>query len=114
VIEGDYGTTVGETGPEEPGLSTVLSKHAEGDVDPVRELPYRLAALINRCITSRTDGSIRQPCQIPPKSTCVEGGVHRWKADVSERPLASSFFDERMSLGQFRLAEGCHVQQRVR
>ena len=28
VIEGEYGTTVGETGPEEPGLSTVLSKHA--------------------------------------------------------------------------------------
>ncbi len=46
MIEGEYGTTVGETGPEEPGLSTVLSKHAQGDVDPVRELPYRLAALI--------------------------------------------------------------------
>jgi hypothetical protein len=45
VIEGEYGTTVGETGPEEPGLSTVLPKHAQGDMDPVRELPYRLAAL---------------------------------------------------------------------
>ena len=43
--EGEYGTTVGETGPEEPGLSTVLPKHAEGDVVPVRELPYRLAAI---------------------------------------------------------------------
>ena len=46
MIERGYGITVGETGPEEPGLSTVLSKYAQGDLDPVRELPYRLAALI--------------------------------------------------------------------
>ena len=46
MIEGGYGTTVGETGPEEPGLSTVPHEHAMGDVDPVRELPYGLAALI--------------------------------------------------------------------
>ena len=63
MIEGEYGTTVGETGPEEPGLSTVLHKHAQGDLDPVRELPYRLAALVNRCTRSRTDGSIRPPCK---------------------------------------------------
>jgi hypothetical protein len=45
VIEGEYGTTVGETGPEEPGFSKVLAARL-GDLDPVRELPYRLAALI--------------------------------------------------------------------
>lgn len=30
---------------------------------PRAELPYRLAALISRCIISRTDGSIRPPYQ---------------------------------------------------
>ena len=33
------------------------SKHALGDLDPVRELPYGPAA--SRCTTGRTDGSIR-------------------------------------------------------
>jgi len=35
----------GEMGPEEPGFSKVLAARL-GDLDPVRELPYRLAALI--------------------------------------------------------------------
>jgi hypothetical protein len=72
VIEGEYGTTVGETGLEEPVLSTVLSKHAEGDLDPVRELPYRLAAHI-AALRSRTDGSIRLRANAHQKSLASTG-----------------------------------------
>jgi len=97
VVEGGYGATVGETGPEEPGLSTVLIKHAKGDLDPVRELPYRLAAII-AASRSRTDGSIRLRVDYPPKTACVEGGVHRWKADAGSYVVSGNRIDFRWTV----------------
>jgi hypothetical protein len=94
VIEGEYGTTVAETGPEEPGLSTVLPKHAQGDMDPVRELPYRLAAL-NTAAPEAGQMAASDKRQTSPEITCAAGGVHRWKADVGDQhqpPRKSTFY----------------------
>ena len=63
--EGTYGATVGETGSGKPELSTALQARS-GDLDPIRELPYRPAAN-HRRITGRTDGSIRLRVQTIPK-----------------------------------------------
>ena len=87
MIEGEYGTTVGETGLEEPVLSTVLSKHAKGDLDPVRELPYRLAAHI-AAIRSRTDGSIRPRANAHQKSLASTGASTDGKQTFSLTVLA--------------------------
>ena len=57
-------------------------EHALGDLDPVRELPYRPAAA--RCrIRGRTDGSIRLRAHDPEVFPCPEGGVHRWGTDLT-------------------------------
>ena len=45
-----------------------------GKMDPVRELPYRLVAIINRRIRSRTDGCIR-PCPCPPEKSLAPKGA---------------------------------------
>jgi hypothetical protein len=54
-----------------------------GDLDPVRELPYGLAALI--IIAASEAGQMAASDQVSdqPKISCAPGGVHRWKADVS-------------------------------
>ena len=62
-------------------------EHALGEMDPVRELPYRPAAAQRR-ITGRTDGSIRlRATNNPEVFSCHEGGVHRWKPDTPSSPV---------------------------
>ena len=58
-------------------------EHALGDLDRIRELPYRPAAARRRT-TGRTDGSIRLRVRQSRIHSCAEGGVHRWKADTTE------------------------------
>ena len=55
-------------------------EHALGDLDRIRELPYRPAAARRRT-TGRTDGSIRLGVKNSQIHSCAEGGVHRWEAD---------------------------------
>jgi outer membrane scaffolding protein for murein synthesis (MipA/OmpV family) len=52
-----------------------------GDLDPVRELPYGLAALI---IAASEAGQMAASDQVSdnPKIACAPGGVHRWKAKI--------------------------------
>ena len=56
-----------------------------GDLDPVRELPYGLAALI--ILPHQKPDRWQHPtrCQTNRKIACVPGGVHRWKADIRTR-----------------------------
>src|SRR5215472_16982445 len=49
-------------------------EHALGDLDPARELPYRPAAN-HRCITGRTDGSIRLRATTIPKIPLAKRGA---------------------------------------
>jgi len=49
-------------------------EHALGDLDPARELPYRPAADY-RCITGRTDGSIRLRANTTPKFSLAKRGA---------------------------------------
>ena len=60
-------------------------EHALGDLDRIRELPYRPAAARRRT-TGRTDGSIRLRVKNSRIHSCAEGGVHRWKADIPAMP----------------------------
>ena len=54
-----------------------------GDLDPVRELPYGLAAYI---IAASEAGQMAASDQVSnqPKITCAPGDVHRWKTDIDE------------------------------
>jgi hypothetical protein len=56
-------------------------EHALGDLDRIRELPYR-PATVRRRRTGRTDGSIRLRVRTSRIHSCAEGGVHRWEADI--------------------------------
>jgi len=58
-------------------------EHALGDLDRIRELPYR-PATASRRTTGRTDGSIRLRVRNSRIHSCAEGGVHRWIADVQK------------------------------
>jgi len=51
-------------------------------LDPVRELPYRLAALI--IAASKAGQMAASDYRVRPiqNITCAAGGVHRWKADI--------------------------------
>jgi hypothetical protein len=49
-------------------------------MDPVRELPYRLAAIIAASEAGQMAAS--DHVHTPQNIACAEGGVHRWKADV--------------------------------
>ena len=53
-------------------------EHAQGDVDPVRELPYRPAELRR---TNRPDRWQHPTKAKPDFYPCFFRGVHRWKAD---------------------------------
>ena len=77
-VEGGYGTTVGETGPEEPVLSTVPASTLW--VTWFRSANSHTGPAAKSCSRGRTDGSNRHRAYTP-KATCVPGGVHRWKAD---------------------------------
>ena len=81
MIEGEYGTTVGETGPEEPVFS-IVPRARLGEMDPVRELPYRLAALI--IAASEAGQMAASDYRVRPiqNIACAKGDVHRWKADA--------------------------------
>ena len=57
-------------------------EHALGDLDRIRELPYR-PATARRRTTGRTDGSIRLRVKNSELHSCAEGGVHRWIAAVA-------------------------------
>ena len=70
-------------------------EHALGDLDPARELPYRPAA-DHRCITGRTDGSIRLRATTIPKFPLAKKGASTdGKADAEDllhqRPLCAHF-----------------------
>ncbi|MDP9415006.1 MAG: hypothetical protein M3Q08_13185, partial [Pseudomonadota bacterium] len=65
-------TTVGETGLDEPVLIPRAVQARSGDLDPVRELPYRLAAHI-AAPRSRTDGSIRLRADTRQKPLALTG-----------------------------------------
>lgn len=71
---------VGETGSGKPELSTVPTKHATGDLDLIRELPYGPAPPQRRT-TSRQMAASDYVSDFQ-KPTCAEGGVHRWEADL--------------------------------
>ena len=62
-----------------------------------RSLFVQARGIISRRIRSRTDGSIRPPCQTIQNITCAEGGVHRWKDTVMGR--ASRSLEEWLSPG---------------
>ena len=53
-----------------------------GDLDPVRELPYGLAALIIEPHQKPDRWQHPTRCQTNRKIACALGGVHRWKADI--------------------------------
>jgi hypothetical protein len=74
-VEGGYGTTVGETGPEEPDVLIVPGARFY-DLVPVRELPYGPAA---PSLHQRPD-RWQHPtmCQSSSKTACTWWGVHRW------------------------------------
>ncbi len=61
-------------------------EHALGDLDPARELPYRPAA-DHRCITGRTDGSIRLRATTIPKFSLATKGA---STDGQRRRLQGS------------------------
>lgn len=48
-------------------------EHAVGDLDRIRELPYR-PETVRRLSTGRTDGSIRLRVRISEIHSCAEGG----------------------------------------
>jgi len=54
-------------------------EHASGDLDPVRELPYRPAAVVlppsKAGQMTASDHAQHDPNVFP----CLKGGVHRWK-----------------------------------
>ena len=60
-------------------------EHATGDLDRIRELPYR-PETVRRLATGRTDGSIRLRVRNSRIHSCAEGGVHRWEADLRDAP----------------------------
>ena len=66
-------------------------EHAMGDLDPVRELPYRPAAVF---LPHQRPDRWQHPTtrsNDPNVFPCLEGGVHRWKPDTSGklRPSAA-------------------------
>lgn len=61
-------------------------EHALGDLDRIRELPYR-PETVRRLTTGRTDGSIRLRVRNSEIHPCAEGGVHRWEADIASKRL---------------------------
>src|SRR5262249_16117002 len=73
-VEGGYGTTVGETEPEEPDVLIVPGARFY-DLVPVRELPYGRAA---PSLHQRPD-RWQHPtmCQSSSKTACTWWGVHR-------------------------------------
>jgi acyl-lipid omega-6 desaturase (Delta-12 desaturase) len=74
-VEGGYGATVGETGPEEPDEPIVPGARFY-DLVPVRELPYGPAA---PSLHQRPD-RWQHPttCRSSSKTACTWWGVHRW------------------------------------
>jgi hypothetical protein len=57
-------------------------EHALGDLDPVRELPYRPAAVF---LPHQRPDRWQHPTtrsNDPHVFPCLKGGVHRWKAEV--------------------------------
>jgi hypothetical protein len=74
-VEGGYGATVGETGPEEPDEPIVPGARFY-DLVPVRELPYGPAA---PSLHQRPD-RWQHPttCRSSSNTACIWRGVHRW------------------------------------
>jgi hypothetical protein len=73
-------------------------EHALGDLDRIRELPYR-PATVSRRTTGRTDGSIRLRVRHSRIHSCAEGGVHRWLADIGPASLPVSFLHRQPGCG---------------
>ena len=69
-------------------------EHAVGDLDRIRELPYRPAVFERPHQQAGQMAASDYVSEIPENHSCAEGGVHRWEADVSRqagnRPPPSS------------------------
>ena len=66
------------------GFPPCYSSTLLGDLDPVRELPYGLAAQELHQKPDRWQHPTR--CHTNPKTACAQGGVHRWKGDIVSAP----------------------------
>jgi hypothetical protein len=61
-------------------------EHAVGDLDRIRELPYRPAVFERPHQQAGQMAASDYVSEIPENHSCAEGGVHRWKADIGLRP----------------------------
>ena len=66
----------------------MLHQHASGDVVPIRELPYRPAAIIAASEAGQMAASDYAPNT--PNTACVTRGVHRWEADITATGVSLS------------------------
>src|SRR3990167_5998337 len=57
-------------------------EHAVGDLDRIRELPYRPAGFERPHQQAGQMAASDYVSEIPENHSCAEGGVHRWKAEV--------------------------------
>ena len=64
-------------------------EHAVSDLDPVRELPYRPAAVFLPHSKAGQMTASDHAQQRPNVFPCLEGGVHRWKAGIRTALCAS-------------------------
>ena len=69
-------------------------EHAVGDLDRIRELPYRPAVFERPHQQAGQMAASDYVSEIPENHSCAEGGVHRWKADIQgwgshERPATT-------------------------
>lgn len=62
-------------------------EHAVGDLDRIRELPYRPAVFERPHQQAGQMAASDYVSEIPENHSCAEGGVHRWEADASELPI---------------------------
>ena len=63
-------------------------EHALGDLDPVRELPYRPAAALPVASKAGRMTASDHAQQRPNVFPCLEGGVYRSKADIASKIAA--------------------------
>ena len=57
-------------------------EHAVGDLDRIRELPYRPAVFERPHQQAGQMAASDYVSEIPENHSCAEGGVHRWQADA--------------------------------
>jgi len=58
-------------------------EHAVGDLDRIRELPYRPAVFERPHQQAGQMAASDYVSEIPENHSCAEGGVHRWLAGIA-------------------------------